>query len=185
MGRVKSRMSVINDELDILREKAEQNHFIDPVDKERWCALRAEQDKIERVKKEIAYNKACKNLEFRDIYTKAYNAGMKAGQEAIPTPMVVQTHANMLDDNSPVVQSEYISEGACGFAWVNVKPGYSKFAKWLKAMGYGDNDSYYKGVTVWVSEFGQSIARKEAFAHAFADVLKEFGIQAYGASRLD
>jgi hypothetical protein len=36
-----------------------------------------------------------------------------------------------------------------------------------------------------VREFGQSLTRKEAYADAFADVLKEVGMRVYVDSRMD
>ena len=44
----------------------------------------------------------------------------------------------------------------CGFAWVNVKPGTSKFAKWLKEKELASKDSFKGGVTIWVGDFNQS-----------------------------
>jgi hypothetical protein len=44
---------------------------------------------------------------------------------------------------------------------------------------------YGGGVTYWVSQFGQSVDRKAAFAGAFAKVLRENGIQATAGDRLD
>ena len=54
-----------------------------------------------------------------------------------------------------------------------------KFVNWMKKNNIGRKDSYYGGWTVWVSDFGQSIARKENYARAFAKVLGDYGITAY------
>ncbi len=56
----------------------------------------------------------------------------------------------------------------------------------LKKLNKG-HKSYYGGWDYWVSssELGQSITRKEAYAKAFANVLKEWGINAMMMSRLD
>lgn len=75
--------------------------------------------------------------------------------------------------------------GACGFAWVNIKPGNSRFAKWLKANKYARSDDYCGGVTIWISVGGQSIDLKETYAIAMAKVFKDAGFNAYAASRLD
>jgi hypothetical protein len=175
----------IEAELDVLRETAEKDgyKFVNESDKQKFYALRNEIEAIRLYRKEKAERKAKKNTNYEAIYQEAREAGLKAGKEAIPTPMVVQEHANQLDDNSAVKQEWYVSEGACGFAWVNVRD--RKFGLWLKAVGYGDHDSYYGGVTVWVGDFGQSIARKEAYAGAFAEVLEKHGIEAGSNSRLD
>lgn len=121
-----------------------------------------------------------------EIYNEAHYAGMNALASVNPTPMVVGSPStplgNDIDPDKPVY---YVADGPCGFAWVTVKPGTSKFARWLKTSGYGRTDSYYGGVTVWVSEGNQSIAKKEAYARAFASVLNKHGICAYANSRLD
>ena len=84
-----------------------------------------------------------------------------------------------------VKQYAPVMDGMCGFAWVNVKPGNSRFAKWLRDNGLARKDGYYGGVTVWVSQFGQSSTRKIAYAGAFAAVLREAGYNACARGRLD
>lgn len=84
---------------------------------------------------------------FHEIYTKAYQAGIEAG-------------------------NELEHDGWCGFAWVNIKPANSAFANYLRKKGYGRTDSYYGGLTVWIGEFGQSVDRKYEFAKAFAEVVR-------------
>ena len=112
---------------------------------------------------------------FATIVERAHLAGMNAGNGATPSPwMVHDVHRTYL-----------LTDGACGFAWVNVRPGGSSFARWLIANGKARRDSYLGGVTVWVPYFGQSLARKEAYAVAYAHVLQEAGIQARADSRLD
>ncbi len=114
------------------------------------------------------------------LYKKA-QAGLAAGEAAAPAPMYVV-------GTSPSGEKTYyppVMDGVCGFGWVNVKPGTSSFARWLKANTHAHTDSYYGGVTYWVRGFGQSYERKVAFARAFAAVLKEAGIKAYGTGRLD
>jgi hypothetical protein len=121
-----------------------------------------------------------------DLYLRAHQAGLAAGNAAEVVPMTVQQHANPADDASPVVQQWHVAGGVCGFAWVSVKPGNSSFAKWLVANGKGRTDHYAGGVTVWVGEFGQSMTRKEAYAYAFANTLQAAGItRAYANSRMD
>ena len=120
-----------------------------------------------------------------EIYNEARKAGLKAGQESIPDPMIVDEHVNQLDDSSAVKKSWYVSEGICGFAWINIKPGNCTFAKWLKNKNLARKDSYYGGVTIWVNEFGQSATRKKAYASAFSSVLDKYDITSYAMSRLD
>lgn len=123
--------------------------------------------------------------DFQDLYDRALAAGFEAGKNAIPTPMIVTEHENMFDDNSPAKNQWYVSEGACGFGWVNVKPGTSRFARWLKEKDYANKDSYYGGVTIWIGEYNQSYERKVAHASAMAKVFTEAGWNAYGTGRLD
>lgn len=111
------------------------------------------------------------------LISNAIKAGLSAGHTAMPTPMRV-----IGAGGTEVWQ---VSEGVCGFAWVNVKPGNSRIAKALVAANLARKDSYEGGVTVWVHEFNQSMARKEAYARAFAKVLTDAGIRAYASSRMD
>lgn len=133
--------------------------------------------------------KTSKKNSYVEIYEKAFAAGLAALKAATPVPMVVQQHADMMNDHSPVVKEWFVADGACGFAWVNVKcKGEGlKFINAMKkhASDRWRKDGYYGGYTFWVREGNQSIQRKEAFAAAFADVLRENGIDAYWSSRLD
>lgn len=123
--------------------------------------------------------------ECQALYMKAHDAGMAAGQAHSPRPMTVVQRANPLDDNSPIVhQYAPVMDGVCGFASIIVRPGNSSFARWLKAQGIG-RTSYSGGVSVRVSQFGQSYERKMAYANAFAKALEEVGIKAYPDGRLD
>lgn len=131
------------------------------------------------------------------IHARAFAAGMEALNACKPTPMTVQQRANPLNDNSQVVQQWHVAGGVCGFAWVNVpaKGAGLKFINGLKKVGMAggvnshraawNKDSYYKGYTYWVREGGQSMEMKEAFAHAFTSVLREYGIDARSMSRMD
>ena len=120
------------------------------------------------------------------IYTEAHSKGMSAGNECSPTPMVVgQPTTPLGNDIDYNKETYYVSDGVCGFAWVNIKPARGGFVKYLKEKGIGRKDEYYGGYTVWVSGFGQSLARKESYARAFADVLTTNGIKAYSMSRMD
>lgn len=80
--------------------------------------------------------------------------------------------------------------GACGFAWVVVKPGTSKVARILKTK-YGANRHYAGGVSVWApgAGFTQNMDLKEEAASAFASHLRnELGLdweQCYCGSRMD
>jgi hypothetical protein len=100
--------------------------------------------------------------------------------------MVVGTPTTPFGNDIDYEQKTYVVPGGvCGFAWISVRPGNSKFANWLKKNELGRRDSYEGGVKVWVSEFGQSMELKEAYAYAFAAVLQEEGLRAYAGSRMD
>ena len=127
-----------------------------------------------------------KNAAHEKLYRLAHTAGLAAAERCNPAPMVVQEHANMADDNSPVVQSYHVPDGVCGFAWIIVRPGTCSFARWLVKSGHGKK-AYHGGIQIWVSGFGQSMQRKEAYAEAFARVLNDNvpSMTAYPQSRMD
>ena len=121
-----------------------------------------------------------------EIYAEAHSAGMSAGNKCKPTPIIVGTPTTPLgNDIDYEKETYYVADGMCGFAWINIKPARGKFVKYLKDNNIGRKDSYYGGWTIWVSEFGQSVTRKENYARAFAKVLGDNGITAYNMSRLD
>lgn len=126
-------------------------------------------------------------VDFRELYEKAYAAGLAAGKAALPTPMIVGEAQALVGPGSDKIdyskETYYCESGVCGFAWV-VVPGNSPFGRWAKKAGVA-RPGYPKGIHFWVREFGQSMERKEAFARAFAKVLKEAGVQAYSDSRMD
>lgn len=126
------------------------------------------------------------SAEFEVLFKKAREAGYAAGEAAKPVPMVVGTPTDMFAANSPLDRTKpvyYVSEGVCGFAWVTT-PGNTPFARWAKSKGIFSK-AYGGGLQYWVSYGGQSMERKEAFANAFAAVLREAGITAYASSRMD
>ena len=121
-----------------------------------------------------------------EIYAEAHSAGMSAGNKCKPTPMIVgQPTTPLGDDIDYEKETWYVGDGVCGFAWVNIKPARGKFVTWMKKNNVGRKDNYYGGWTVWVSGFGQSMARKEDYARAFSKVLGDYGITAHSMSRLD
>ena len=74
----------------------------------------------------------------------------------------------------------------CGFAWVDVRPGNSKIANYLKKH-HGARKSYKGGITVWApgGGFSQSMDVNEQGAYAFASVLQDAGFDANADSRAD
>ncbi len=123
------------------------------------------------------------DAEYHELHVKAHEAGLEAGLAARPAAMVVQRHQSPFDDESPVVQQWYVPEGVCGFAWV-LTPGDTPFGRWARRKG-GYGSHYGGGVALWVRHFGQSLERKEAYADAYAAVLREAGIKAFGQGRMD
>lgn len=118
----------------------------------------------------------------RALHLKAHEAGMTAGMVARPTPMGV-VDADIYGRPKPGAVVEVVDEGVCGFAWVKFA-GNTSFGRAMKAAGLA-RKSYEGGLSVWVGEFGQSMERKEAYARAYAHVLRQHGIDAYAGSRMD
>lgn len=123
-------------------------------------------------------------MDYKELCVKADTAGRAAAAKKVPTPMVVVGPVGL--DNKPQAgcQSYYVPSGVCGFAWVTVRPGNSPCANYLKKLGWA-KPAYGGGVQVWVSQYNQSMELKEAYAEAFAAVLRENGVNAYAGSRMD
>jgi hypothetical protein len=115
--------------------------------------------------------KTAEKATMRTLFSAAHAAGSKAAIEVVPEPMRIHGYAP-------------ISEGVCGFAWVTIRPGISPAARYAKAT-LGARKGYYGGMEIWVRGYGQSMTRKEAYAEAFAAVLREAGVMASAGSRLD
>lgn len=116
--------------------------------------------------------------DFKAIYTQAHAAGMAAGLAFDPHPMVVTTQFG-----SDRGKSWYVGDGVCGFAWVNFK-GNTAWGRWASKNKVARPD-YPSGLCVWVREFNQSMQKKEAYARAFAKVLRDHGIPCTVGSRMD
>ena len=80
---------------------------------------------------------------------------------------------------------EYVNDGPCGFAYVHIKPATSKFARWMKKENHARRDHYLGGLTMSVSDYNQSMQKKEVHAAKFAEVLRSHGIRATSSSRMD
>ena len=127
-----------------------------------------------------------KERNYTVLYNEARIAGLEAVRKCTPTPMVVGEPTTLFGNDVDYSKKTYfVADGVCGFAWINVKPGNSPFANWLKKTDKGKSSHYEGGVTIWVSEFNQSMQKKECYAQAFADVLRKSGIRAYAMSRMD
>jgi hypothetical protein len=121
---------------------------------------------------------------FQLLFAQADAAGKAAAESAVPAPMIVGEETapfnGVIDYTKPTY---FVSEGLCGFAWVSFK-GNTAFGRWAKKTGKATK-AYGGGLQIWVSSYGQSVTRKEAYAQAFATVLRDAGIEAYAGSRLD
>jgi len=110
-----------------------------------------------------------------ELYTLAFRMADAKGKQAAaactPTPMIVSQHENMADDNSPVAKQWYVPSGVCGFAWVTIRPANSAVAHFAATLPGWRLDSYSGGIKFWVSDYGQSMETKEAYATAFAKEL--------------
>ena len=119
------------------------------------------------------------------LLERAHLMGMDAGRDASVTPMIVGSPSTPFGSDIDYSKPTYFVEGGvCGFAGVVIKPARGKFVSYLKSIGIG-NIHYYGGYYVSVREFGQSLARKEAYAEAYAKVLSEVGMRCYVDSRMD
>ena len=119
------------------------------------------------------------------LLERAHLMGMDAGRAASVTPMIVGSPSTPFGSDIDYSKKTYFVEGgACGFAGVVIKPARGKFVSYLKSIGIG-NKHYYGGYYVSVREFGQSLARKEAYAEADAKVLSEEGMRCNVDSRMD
>ena len=93
----------------------------------------------------------------------------------------------LADWNEKTGGNEYGEPMYCGFAWVNIAPGTSKFARDLKKAGVVRGRSYYGGIDVW-NPGGiptQSMDVKEMCADAYVKVLGKYGIRGTAMSRAD
>jgi len=108
----------------------------------------------------------------------AHRAGLEAGNNVIPQPMVV------VDGKTEEV-IDVVNDGLCGFAWIDIHPARGAFVEYLKSRNWGSKKIYGAGYQIWVGQYNQSVTRKYAYAQAFAKVLNEYGIKANAGSRLD
>jgi hypothetical protein len=125
------------------------------------------------------------NSQFQALWDKAVEAGKAAGNATKPRAMIVGSPSTPFgNDIDPNQQTWYEPEGVCGFAWVKIRPATTPFARFLKKMGYA-SPAYNGGLEVWISDYNQSMQRKEAHARAMAKVFSDAGINAYADSRMD
>lgn len=125
--------------------------------------------------------------DWQAIHERAHAAGMAAGNGVVPDAMIVGNPTTPFgNDIDYSKRTYYVSEGVCGFAWVELSPATHPFVRWLKSRDIG-HKGYPTGWSVRVHEFGQSMQRKEAYARAYAAVIRDEipELNAYAASRMD
>lgn len=129
----------------------------------------------------------------KNILAEADVAGRAAVAVAKVTPMIVGSakslFSNEIDYSQP---TEFVEDGVCGFAWVNVYPefkGNTKLGKEerkvLERLGFSKDWENNKRFYLWVSDFNQSMQKKETYARAYAKVLSANGVTASSMSRMD
>ena len=120
------------------------------------------QERIERYEK------------FAELWEDACKQGDECASNHTPQTMIVSSYTTQWVE----------PEGVCGFAEIRLPKGNTSFAHWAKKNA-GFSKHYYGGLYYWVSGYGQSMERKEAFARKACEVLKEGGIDCYATSRMD
>ena len=129
---------------------------------------------------------------FRIICDEAHQAGVAAVEQLNVIPMIVGEETSFLSGKIDYSKPTYfVEDGVCGFAWVNVYPankGNTKLGKeerkLLETAGFSKNE-YERCHQLWISDYNQSMQKKEAYAGAYAKVLRDYGFRAYSGSRLD
>lgn len=117
-------------------------------------------------------------VDFLSIHRQADAAGMAAGLALEPHPMIVSTQFGSSDQ-----KSWFVPDGVCGFAWVEF-PGNTSWGRWAKAAKIA-RPNHPRGLCIWVSQFNQSMQKKEAYARAYVEVLRKHGIECHMQSRMD
>lgn len=128
----------------------------------------------------------------QEIFAEASAAAQAAFAAAAPTPMLVGTAKAVFGPGSDEIDYRQptfaVADGACGMAWVTIRPARGKFVAWLKSQKIGYK-GYYGGWEVQSYKWGagrssQSYERAMAAAEAAAGVLGKYGITAYADGRL-
>lgn len=161
---------------------------------------------VPEVKEEVQYESLSEKIKaetkarkeryskFKKVWQEAIRLGLAAGNAHNPTPMHVYTPKYPFGMGGPesipdTTKPQYVvNSGVCGFAWLSIFPGNSSFARWLVKNTKADS-AYGGGVSYWISEFGQSMERKEKMAAAMAQYLNENldepNVTIYPQSRMD
>ena len=116
-----------------------------------------------------------------DSVLNATNNGRNAAHLATVEPIGFVTDSRCPDNPF------FVASGICGFAWVIVKGARGLLRSELIANGF--SPGYSGGLSLWISEHGQSYDRKSAHAREFADSLREsfndWGSEYFDPSKID
>lgn len=125
-----------------------------------------------------------------ELTIKAQSKGIRAARKAVKAAFATATAAVKAATVTPMTVIDarnnraYVVEGgACGFAWIEVVRQEGAKAL-LTAMAEKGLVAYHGGRAM-VSHYGQSMARAETFAYAFAESLRAAGYTVRAGSRID
>lgn len=107
---------------------------------------------------------------FEAAFDAAATAARDAGDAVTPAPSIVGTAIGLSDEIDPTKPVYRDTAGICGFAWVDVRPATSSFARWLAKTGRGSK-AYGGGMRIRIPWHGQSYERKIASAQVLAGEL--------------
>jgi hypothetical protein len=110
---------------------------------------------------------ALRHTDFAELFERAKTAGIAAAAAAVPPPMLVA-------DANPAGGC-LVREGPIGDAFVTVRDARQGFARWLRKAGIGYAERR-KGQRVYAEIDSQSMERARAYCKAFAEILRENGI---------
>ena len=110
-----------------------------------------------------------------------HEVGVKKAEEAVEKWLEHWLMSN------PEAFQKYGEPLYCGFAWVNIRPATTKFARALRKAGIVNHRSHLGGYDIWnpAGYNGQSMDVKEEGARAYARVLTNYGIKATSITRPD
>ena len=134
--------------------------------RKRWVAMIAGQ----------ANERATRAARWASVTEAATLAGQVAADLVTPTPIHVS--------DPRTGQSWTGRGGVCGYACVVIRPGNCSYAHWAKK-NLGASRAYYGGVSFPVLGSTLSYEKRNAYATAFAQVLKQEDINAVADSRID
>tara|TARA_R100000773_G_scaffold42666_1_gene40135 strand:- start:770 stop:1144 length:375 start_codon:yes stop_codon:yes gene_type:complete len=109
-------------------------------------------------------------LLLKDAHESGHNAALAADPQMI---QAVDTITGKVYKPFPI----------CGFASVIVKGLRGRVLGEFKKRGFEKH--YRGGISLWISDYGQSYDMKTAYARAYSKVLNERGIKSWPESRLD